>query len=74
MFISRFGNNVQERLTYVSYCIEVPDDFPLTIGPSPVGLMLGPSDLRNDAVQDELPDALYRKDQATAGRPLGLVE
>jgi hypothetical protein len=33
--------------------------------------MLVPSDLRNDGVQDQLPDALYGKDRATADRPLG---
>jgi hypothetical protein len=36
--------------------------------------MLVPSDPRNDGVQDQLPDALYGKDRATADRPLGFVE
>jgi hypothetical protein len=36
--------------------------------------MLVPSDLRNDGVQDHLPDALYGKDRAIAERPLGLFE
>jgi hypothetical protein len=34
--------------------------------------MLVPSDLRSDGVHDQLPDALYGKDQAIADRPLGL--
>lgn len=48
---------------YVSYPHRGARELPVGNGPSPVGLMLVPSDLRNDGVQDRLPDALGCKDR-----------